>query len=278
MLRISDFAQLSRVSPKALRIYDRLNLLKPIATDPETGYRYYSATQLSQLNRILVLKDLGFSLEQIGQLLDENLSAETIRTLLQVKQTEIQQRLLADHDRLIRVENQLQKLKQEGKMPNYDVVLKPVESQLVAATTGVIPNYEDCGPIFERLFDQAYNYVAQHGSKHVGAGIALYHDTKLRDQNIPVEAAACIYEPIPGSDTVWVYELPSVETMACAIHHGTFATLEQAYSALLEWIEHNHYQIIGATREVYLQYERNGDPTQYVTEVQVPVEKSRESK
>ncbi len=274
MLRISDFAQLCRVSPKALRLYDRLNLLKPIATDPETGYRYYSATQLSRLNRILVLKDLGFSLEQIGQLLDEHLAVETIRTLLQLKQTEIQQRLLADQDRLMRVENQLQQL-EEGKMPNYDVVLKSVESQLVAATIGVIPNYEDCGPIFDRLFDQAYEYVARQGIKRVGAGIALYHDTKLRDQNIPVEAAAPIYEPIPNSDAVWVYELPSVETMACVVHHGTFATLGQAYNALLEWIEHNHYQIVGATREVYLQYERGGDATQYVTEVQVPVEKAK---
>jgi DNA-binding transcriptional MerR regulator len=274
MLRISDFAQLSRVSPKALRLYDRLNLLKPITTDPDTGYRYYSATQLSRLNRILVLKDLGFSLEQIGQLLDENLSLDTIRALLQLKQTEIQQRLLADQDRLMRVENQLQKL-EEGKMPNYDVVLKPVESQLVAAATGIIPNYEDCAPIFEQLFDQAYGYAAQQGIKRVGAGIAIYHDTKLRDQNIPVEAAASIYERIPSSNGVWVYELPSVETMACVVHHGSFATLGQAYNALLEWIEHNHYQIMGATREVYLQYERNGDPTQYVTEVQVPVEKAK---
>jgi DNA-binding transcriptional MerR regulator len=274
MLRISDFAQLSRVSPKALRLYDRLNLLKPIATDPETGYRYYSATQLSRLNRILVLKDLGFSLEQIGQLLEENLSAETIRALLQMKQTEIQQRLLADQDRLMRVENQLQQLEQEGKMPNYDVVLKSVESQLVAAAIGVIPNYKDCPPVFERLFDQAYSHVARQGIKRVGAGISLYHDTKLRDQNIPVEAAVPIYEPISSSDAVWVYELPSVETMACVVHHGTFTTLGQAYDALLAWIEHNQYQIIGATREVYLQYERNGDPTQYVTEVQVPVEKA----
>lgn len=275
MLRISDFAQLSRVSPKALRLYDRLNLLKPIATDAETGYRYYSASQLSRLNRILVLKDLGFSLEQIGQILDENLSIETIRTLLQLKQTEIQQRLLADQDRLMRVENQLQKLEQEGKMPNYDVVLKSVESQLVAATTGVIPNYAECAPIFNQLFDQAYDHVAKQGLKRVGAGIALYHDTKLRDHHIPVEAAASIYEPIPSGDGVWVYELPSVETMVCVVHHGTFTTLEQAYSALLAWVEHNHYQIIGATREVYLQYERGGDPTQYVTEVQIPVEKAK---
>lgn len=66
MLRISDFAQLSRVSPKALRLYDRMGLLKPMEVDSFTGYRYYSATQLSRLNRILVFKELGFSLEQIA--------------------------------------------------------------------------------------------------------------------------------------------------------------------------------------------------------------------
>jgi len=44
----------------------------------------------------------------------------------------------------------------------------------------------------------------------------------------------------------------------------------------LDWIEKYGYQIAGSTREVYLHYEREGDPNQYVTEVQIPVEKSHE--
>ena len=273
MLRIGDFAQLSRISTKALRLYDRMGLLKPDAVDSLTGYRYYSIAQLPRLNRILVLKELGFSLEQIARLLDENISADGIRGMLHLKQSEIQQRLQEDRIRLLQIEIRLQEIEQEGKMPEYEIVLKSIEPQLVAATLGVIPNYQDCGSIFERLFDRAYEYVYRHGSKQVGCGIAIYHDTKLRDRDIPVEAAASIYEKIPCDEQVWVYELPAVEKMACLVHRGSFATLGRAYNALLGWVEKNGYQIVGSTREVYLQYERGGEQSQYVTEVQVPVEK-----
>jgi effector-binding domain-containing protein len=274
MLKISDFAQLSRISSKTLRLYDRMGLLKPATVDDFTGYRYYSTAQLCRLNRIFVLKELGFSLEQIGRLLDENISIDEIRGMLRLKQFEIQQRLEEDRMRLMRVEMRLQEIEREGKMPEYEIVLKSVEPQLVATALGVIPNYQDCGAIFDRLFDRAYEYVYRHGIKKVGCGIAIYHDTRLRDRDIPVEAAAPIYERISSDEQVWVYELPAIETMACAVHRGSFVTLGQAYNALLGWVEKNGYQIVGSTREVYLQYERGENQSQYVTEVQVPVEKN----
>ena len=72
MIEIGDFSKLSQVSVKALRLYDEMGLLKPARVDNFTGYRYYSADQLPRLNRILALKDLGFSLGQIAQLLKDN--------------------------------------------------------------------------------------------------------------------------------------------------------------------------------------------------------------
>ena len=65
-MRIGDFSKLSRVSIKALRYYDQMGMLKPIDVDRSTGYRSYSVSQLPRLNRILALKDLGLSLEQIA--------------------------------------------------------------------------------------------------------------------------------------------------------------------------------------------------------------------
>ncbi|MDZ4875250.1 MAG: hypothetical protein CLLPBCKN_004646 [Chroococcidiopsis cubana SAG 39.79] len=62
MFKIGDFSKLSRVSIKALRLYDEMGLSKPIQVDQFTSYRYYCASQLPRLNRILALKDLGFSL------------------------------------------------------------------------------------------------------------------------------------------------------------------------------------------------------------------------
>ena len=72
MLKIGDFSRFARVSVKALRYYDELGLLKPVKVDEFTGYRYYSATQLTQLHRISAMKDMGLSLEEIARLLNED--------------------------------------------------------------------------------------------------------------------------------------------------------------------------------------------------------------
>ena len=192
MLKISDFAQLSRVSPKALRIYDRMGLLKPIEVDSQSKYRYYSATQLSRLNQILVFKELGFSLEEIGYLLNENISLEEMRSMLRLKQVEIKQKLAEDTARLTRIEVRLQELEQEKSMCKYEVILKPIKSQLVAATLGIIPNFDNCAPIIETMFDRVYSYAFGNGVKEVGCGINIYHETKLRDKDIPIKSPPAI--------------------------------------------------------------------------------------
>jgi DNA-binding transcriptional MerR regulator len=76
MFKIGEFARLTQVSAKALRLYDEMGLLKPVRVDPFTDYRYYSADQLPRLHRIIALKDLGFSLEQVKPMLGGNISAE----------------------------------------------------------------------------------------------------------------------------------------------------------------------------------------------------------
>ncbi len=91
MFKIGDFSKLSQVSVKALRLYDQMGLLKPSQVDRFTSYRYYSASQLPRLNRILALKNLGFSLEQIAKLLDDQIPPEQIRGMLRLKQAELQQ-------------------------------------------------------------------------------------------------------------------------------------------------------------------------------------------
>ncbi|HBK59780.1 MAG TPA: MerR family transcriptional regulator, partial [Firmicutes bacterium] len=93
MLKIGDFSRLSLVSVKTLRYYDELGLLKPSRVHDFTGYRYYTAEQLPRLNRILALKDLGLSLEQIGVLLNKEVSSEELRGMLRLKQAEVQGRI-----------------------------------------------------------------------------------------------------------------------------------------------------------------------------------------
>jgi DNA-binding transcriptional MerR regulator len=108
MIRIGDFSKLSMVSIKTLRYYDEMGLLKPIGIDRETGYRYYTVDQLPRLNRILALKDLGFSLQQIGQVLNEGVSSEQLRGMLRLKRAELQQQIADEQERIVRIEARLQ--------------------------------------------------------------------------------------------------------------------------------------------------------------------------
>src|SRR5260221_4653105 len=98
MMRIGDFSKLSRVSIKPLRYYDEMGLLKPISIDGSTGYRSYAASQLPRLNRILALKDLGFSLQQIGQVLNEGVSSEQLHGMLRLKRAELQQQIAEEQE------------------------------------------------------------------------------------------------------------------------------------------------------------------------------------
>ncbi|MFM8323086.1 MAG: MerR family transcriptional regulator [Chloroflexota bacterium] len=268
MYRIGDFARLGRVSVKTLRYYDDLGLLRPLQIDRASGYRYYSAEQLPRLNRILAYKDLGFSLEQVARLLDEDLPAAQLRGMLRLKQAELQQRLNEDRERLGRVEARLQQIEQEDQMPDYEVVVKPVPAMLVASAAGTAPNYEGIGPIFDRLFDEVYAYVQAQGGR-AGCGIALYlHEG---EQEIQIAALAPLQALLPASERIEVYELPGTPAMACTVHHGPFATIGGAYQALMNWAQANGWRIAGPARELYLQYERGGNQAQYVTEVQFPV-------
>ena len=110
LLKIGDFSKISQVSVKTLRYYDEVGLLRPVEVDPFTGYRYYSAGQLPRLHRVLALKDLGFSLEQISRLLDDELSPAQIRGVLRMKQAELQQHIRDELARLARVEARLRQL------------------------------------------------------------------------------------------------------------------------------------------------------------------------
>src|SRR5690349_19664882 len=102
--KIGDFSQLGQVSVRTLRLYDQLDLIKPAETDQWTGYRYYTLDQLPRLHRILALKDLGLSLDQIAQLLKNDLPVKQMREMLLQKQTELAQQLTDMQTQMRRVQ------------------------------------------------------------------------------------------------------------------------------------------------------------------------------
>ena len=274
VIRIGSFARIAQVSTRALRLYDKLGLLKPAQVDPSTDYRYYSIDQLPRLNRILALKDLGFSLDQIAVVLRSELSAEQLRGMLTMKRAEVVRRVAAEQAQLARIAARLRQIEQEDALDTYEVVVKRIEPQWLAAVSGVISDYITSEPIFIQLFAELDAYLAHSGVRNIGPRIGLFYDLGTHEHAIQVRAGMLLPARIPGSERVEISQLHGVEQMACVVHHGPYdATLIQANTAILKWIDANGYQIRTPTREIYLHYQVSGDPSQFVTEIQMPIEK-----
>ena len=284
MLRIGEFAWLGQVTVETLRHYDRLDLLKPDRLDQFTGYRYYSLAQLPRLNRILALKDLGLSLEQVARMVDQQVNPDEIRSILKSQQVELEREIQEAQRRLARVEARLDQIDMEGKMPEHEVLLKTAEAQWIASRRDKIASWEQdvVGPTLTRMFAEVGEYLEQQSVERAGTGIALFHENQFihvgdSRQDPDIETAIPIAKPIAESHLVKVRQLPKTE-VAYVVHHGPFSGMSLARQAIFAWIEANGYHRTGPIREVYLHFDperqANQDSPRHITEVQFPVEKN----
>jgi predicted transcriptional regulator YdeE len=276
LFKIGDFSKLAQVSVKTLRYYAQLGLLEPVWVDRYSGYRYYTLEQLPRLNRILALKDLGFSLEQIQQMLRGELAASELRGMLRLKQAELERQLQDEQMRLKRIQARMRQIDQEGRLPAYDIVLKQITPQRVAGLREVVADIYHVQSLFARLHSalgiRGNSLDATHDP--LAAPLAIYYDTDYREREIDVEAAWPVTRSLPASKSLVLHELPAVESMACAVHPDGPDGLADASRALLTWVEENGYRVAGPSRDVYLQSLPASQPVESpVAEVQLPVQK-----
>jgi len=270
MIKIGNFSKLSQVSVKTLRYYDELGLLKPVRVDRANGYRYYSAVQLPRLQRILALKDLGLSLQQIGTLLDGDLPAEQVVGMLRRRQVELQQEIGENQAMLARVEARLRHFEQENTMPENEVALKSVPAMWVVSVRGTVPTY----PAQSSLWEQLLEAMGEANIPTIEPCFTLDHDEEHKESDHDLEVCYAVEKEIQIGLPAQVRALPAVETMASLIHHGPFNTLYQSYQEIIRWLDANGYQIVGPGREIYLstgETEVHQDDPNYVTEIQFPV-------
>lgn len=131
MYSIGAFAELGGVSIRMLRHYDSIGLLAPAHVDPTTGRRSYGTDQLAHLNRLVALKELGFTLQQVKQLLNDGVEPAELRGMLRMRSIDLESRLLRDHQTLDRVRARLRLIESESTMPVTNIELKTVPSQRV---------------------------------------------------------------------------------------------------------------------------------------------------
>lgn len=267
MFKIGEFARLNWITVKTLRHYEKLQLLLPAKVDDFTGYRYYSASQIQTLNRILALRDLGFSLTEISELMKNKLSSEEMVGILKSRKGQIQAAINQELSRVDRVNNLIKLFEQEGNVM-YDVSIKSIDSMKVASLRDKINHYGDQGHLWEEISD----HVNKHKANILPGCFVSYYSHE-QSEGIDAEVFEIIDQDIPSTDRIKVRDLPPVEMMACVVHRGSYETLKLAYSAIMKWIEDSNYKIIGPEREVYLEGPWSTEnPDEYITEIQFPIE------
>ena len=272
MLGIGDFARHGRVSVRMLRHYDAINLLQPARVDPHTGYRWYHAAQLSELNRIVALKHLGFTLEEIATIQAEKLNADELRGMLTLRHAQLRQQIAEDSGRLAHVEARLRLIEREGAMPTEDVLVKPVPPTRVAELRAVAESFapEAISPVIEPLYAELRGLLTRLDLKTVGPGLAWYEAGP--DEAVVVHAAAPV--AADGSRREGqpdIVDLPEIPRAATILHHGPMADVMSTLQQLAVWVDAHGYRSLGYHREVYLEYGCGEDPSAWVTELQEPV-------
>ncbi|MFJ8232173.1 MerR family transcriptional regulator [Streptomyces sp. NPDC094448] len=275
MFTIGDFARHGRVSARMLRHYDAIGLLRPEHTDPRTGYRHYAAAQLAVLNRIVALKDLGFTLEQVRRILDDRVGTEELRGMLLLRRAELEAAMAAAAGRLGAVEARLRSIENEGRMPADDVVLKSVPAVRVAELTAVARSYgpEDISPVIGPLYEELFRRLAAAGVSPAGPGIAYYESAASAEGcgegAVLVHAAVTLSAGDRPGPEVPVVVLPALERAATIVHRGSMDAVVPTSQTLARWVDAHGHRSAGFAREVTL--ECPPDREKWVTELQEPL-------
>jgi len=271
MFSIGEFARHGRVSVRMLRHYDAVGLLRPAFVDPASGYRFYRAGQLAELNRIIALKDLGFSLQQVQVILDEQVSVAELRGMLRLRRAEIHAQIESESVRLARVEARLETIEEEGRVPADGIVIKRLLPVRVGELTGTAASYEPeaITPVIQPLYGDLWCRLACGNVATAGPALAYYEDVPDGDGAVIVHAGVPVVAEARGDRGFSVVDLAEVEKAAVIIHQGSMDQVLATGQLLARWIDANGYQSAGYPREVTLEW--SPDPDEWVTELQQPI-------
>jgi DNA-binding transcriptional MerR regulator len=273
MFRIGEFSRIARVSGRLLRYYDGIGLLSPGRVDPVTGYRYYTADQLADLNRILALKDLGLSLEEVARLLKGDVSASEIRGMLTLKKVELERSLSEDAARLRNIESRLLQIEEQGGMQDYDVILKSAEAQPYLALRRTFPSFDAVVATVGAIAQQ----VGRRLPDSLKGNLVVVAHSDFEEEALDLEIGYALKHAdaspprAPGLDLT-LRELPPAPSLATLVRRGPGHQSHIAYGALGLWMSAHRYRIDGPSREVLLElpFQRPGQE-EMVMEVQFPV-------
>jgi DNA-binding transcriptional MerR regulator len=273
MFRIGEFSRIARVSARLLRYYDELDLLKPGVVDATSGYRYYTSSQLQRLNRILVLRDLGLTLEQIGAVIEQNASADQLRAMLELRRADAGRALAEEAARLRHIEARIAQLDSDESMD--DVRLRPEPARRIVAMRDTVVSFVEARRLIGEL---ARILPTRLPREMLGALIGVAHSAEFEPDCIEVELGFLLNadppEELPsvGSRALYVRELPAVPHMAVCVRVGLPEHAHLITGKIGRYVESNGYRLAGPGREVFLRPPRADRIEESVVEMQFPVQ------
>jgi effector-binding domain-containing protein len=155
------------------------------------------------------------------------------------------------------------------------VIYRTIEPVSVYAVTGVASGMgpENVGPVIGPLIERLDRVLADAGRTIVEPGIFWYESVDGSD-TLAVHVSYTA-EPEPrGGDGYDVIDLPALSTAATLIHRGDMSGIGDSWAALVDQLVADGYRMTGPTREVYLEAEGHIPQADWVTELQVPVERA----
>ncbi|MBA3376112.1 MAG: MerR family transcriptional regulator [Actinobacteria bacterium] len=237
LMPIGQFAAASRLSLKALRLYDENGLLPPAHVDPESGYRSYQLEQLRSATLIGLLRSADMPLSEIRRVLDDPSA---------VRIDEYVATLTTEHAERQRVLAYVRRFLKEDQV--FEVKVKQVDAQPYVSRSKQI-GVADLERFIVATIDEL---TAAH--KPAGNAFTVYHGEVNEQDNGPVEV--CL--PVAAADK----KLSAGEVAyTVAIGEQTrFPEIIGAYDAVAGWAKANGRELAGPPREIYLDQKTDSLP------------------
>ncbi|TCO68914.1 MerR family transcriptional regulator [Marinisporobacter balticus] len=272
MLNIGNFSKLTHVSVRMLRYYDEHGLLKPNHIDKHSGYRMYSVKQVPDLQKIVLLRDLNFSVANISELL-KNWNDRFLIEQLNNKIHETEQNIHLENERINRIRAAISDIHKDQIDIHYNVTIKSIPSYNIVSFRKKIPEYSYEGNLWYELID-FINREHLDIERHSYNNITIYHDEGHVDTDVDVEVAFVVKKLSNNIDHFIFRELESVNKMACMMVYGSYEKLTAAYQSFIYWLDaHSQYEMNGLSRQVTIIGKTDtSDPNDYLTEIQIPVQ------
>lgn len=272
MFRIGEFSKLTQVSIRMLRYYDEKGLLKPAEIDPWTGYRMYSVDQIPILNKIIYLRDSGFNVAEIATALDND---NFMEEQLNKKYLEIEKNIQNEQLKLQKIETAKKELLNGKNEMHYNLSIKSIPSYQVLSLRRVIPNYYAEGELWKELSSFADKEIIDFSCDT----FSIYHDESYKEKDVDVELCVPVKKAGKSNGEFVFRHTEPVPMMACTMVYGEFSNIAGAYIDFAKWLQENSkYKMSGPDRQIVHRGPWNEEnPQKYLTEIQIPIEKSGEN-